>query len=143
MITAQSSIDIGRSVEDVFAFVTNPRNEPRWHTDVQEATVTSEGPIGVGTTSRWVLRFLGRKEGIMEVTAYDPPNKAELTARSGPMKPTITYLFEPVDGGTRFTRRVDVEPGGPFRLMAPMMRRQIPRRNGQFLVNLKRVLETG
>jgi hypothetical protein len=50
-------------------------------------------------------------------------------------------VFEPADGGTRFTRRVQIKVSGIMRLMEPMMRLMTPKGNAGFLANLKRVLE--
>jgi hypothetical protein len=59
----------------------------------------------------------------------------------GPMKPMLTYLFEPADGGTTFTRGVQLEVSGMMRLMQPIMRMMMPKSNAGFVANLKRVLE--
>jgi carbon monoxide dehydrogenase subunit G len=59
----------------------------------------------------------------------------------GPMQPTLTYLLEPADGGTRFTRRVQIKISGIMRVMEPLMRLMTPKRNADFVANLKRVLE--
>jgi hypothetical protein len=59
------------------------------------------------------------------------------------MHPTITYLFEPVGTGTRFTPRIDLEPEGMARLMAPLLPSMIRRGNAKFVENLRRVLEPG
>jgi uncharacterized protein YndB with AHSA1/START domain len=142
VIRDAASLTIERPVEEVFAFVSDAANEPRWHTDVLAVSATSAGRVGVGSTFRWVVDFMGRKDMDVEVTQLDPGRREVLRARSGPMLPTITYLFEPANGATRFTRQVEVEPRGLMRLMEPMMRGMIGKRNRQFVGNLKRVLET-
>jgi uncharacterized protein YndB with AHSA1/START domain len=40
--TRQATID--RPVEEVFAFVSDPTNDPQWHETVLEVTPISEGP---------------------------------------------------------------------------------------------------
>jgi hypothetical protein len=59
----------------------------------------------------------------------------------GVMRPTITYSFEPMDGVTRFTRRVQFDVPGLMRLMQPLVRASGTKRNDEFLANLKRALE--
>lgn len=49
MITVEKSIVIGRSAEDVFAYVSDQTNAPRWQRGVLEVRRVTEGPIGVGT----------------------------------------------------------------------------------------------
>jgi polyketide cyclase/dehydrase/lipid transport protein len=142
MLTRESSVLINRPVQDVFAFVSDATNDPQWHTDVVEASrVSGDGSVGVGTTVRWVLSFMGRKEALMEVTRYEPDRLVELRARSGPMTPTLTYRFEVVDGATRFTRVVEPHPEGVYRLLTPLLGGMIAQRNRGYLDNLRRVLE--
>lgn len=141
MISIESSTIIQRPVETVFAFVSDARNDPQWHTDVLEATRTSEGPLGSGSTFCWIINFMGRKEMVVQITRYQPSHQVILQATSGPMLPTLTYTFTPADGGTRFTRHVDIQPAGLFRLMQPMMRSMIRKQNPNFLMNLKHALE--
>jgi carbon monoxide dehydrogenase subunit G len=71
----------------------------------------------------------------------DEPTDPELTTRAGLLKPTLTYRLEPSDGGTRFSRRVDVQPSGVFRIMEPMMRSMVQKGNARFVQNLKNALE--
>jgi uncharacterized protein YndB with AHSA1/START domain len=142
MIDVANSITINRPVEEVFAYVTDTANDPAWHTDILEARKTSEGAIGTGTT--WHQRFkpfMGISEGTAEVAAFEPNRMEVLRGVAGPMKPTLTYLFEAADGGTTFTRRVHIEVSGVMRLMQPIMRMMVPKSNGGFVANLKRVLE--
>ena len=141
MITAESSAEINRRPEEVFAFVTDASNDPAWHTDILEASRLSDAPIGVGSRFRWVMKFMGRKEAEIEIVAFDPPSSAQARMVKGPVHPTITYRCEPARSGTRFSRRIDYEPEGMYRLMAPMMASMIRKRNGQFVENLRRVLE--
>lgn len=142
MIDTSGSVTINRPVEDVFNYVTDMSNDPSWHTDVLEARKTSEGPVGVGTI--WHSRFkpsMGVSEGDMEVVAFEPNRMEVLRGVIGPMQPTLSYMLEPIDGGTRFTRRIQIKVSGMMRVMEPLMRLMTPRRNAGFLANLKRVLE--
>jgi len=49
---------IGRPVEEVFAYVMDVSNWPKWNTYLLEVAKTSKGPLGVGTTFRGVSQFL-------------------------------------------------------------------------------------
>ena len=50
MVKIEVSAVIDRPVEDVFAFMSNPENDPQWQSDTAETKITSQGPMGVGTT---------------------------------------------------------------------------------------------
>lgn len=142
MISVKSSDVIDRPVGDVFAYAADQSNEPEWHTDVLEIKPTPGSPdSGVG--SKWIvtIRFMGRNEYEVEVTAFEVNRRVEITTRTGPLRPTTNYLFEPEGDGTRFTRTVDIPTHGFMRLMAPFMGANARRRNQRFVQNLKRRME--
>jgi hypothetical protein len=142
MIDVARSITINRPVAEVFAYVSDVSNEPAWHTDVLEARQTSEGPIGIGTTFLILVKpSMGVSEGVTEVIGFDPNRRQVMWGEMGSMRPTITDLFEPADGGTKFTRRIQIEASGLMRLMLPLVRPMTGKIWTGFLANLKRVLE--
>jgi hypothetical protein len=47
----EGEIVIGRPVEEVFDFVADERNEPRYNVQMRRAEKISEGPIGLGTSA--------------------------------------------------------------------------------------------
>jgi uncharacterized protein YndB with AHSA1/START domain len=142
MVAFENAVTINRPPDEVFAFVTDPANEPRWHTDVLVARRTSEGPIKKGSVVEFTVNFMGKKQIPLRVEEYVRGRRMVLAATApGPLMPTFTYSCEPANGGTRFTRRGDIRLGGLMRLMEPMMGGMASRRAAGFLENLKRVLE--
>ena len=65
IIDVSTSIEIERSADDVFAFVSEFPNNPRWQRGQVSCTWTSEPPLRVGSTYDQHARFLGteRAEG--------------------------------------------------------------------------------
>jgi carbon monoxide dehydrogenase subunit G len=142
MISAESSTSIARPAAEIFEFVSDLRNDPRWHTDILEARLAEEGPIGKGSTFAVRFRpFMGRSEGTVTVSDYEPPRRLVLKGKMGKMAPTLILSVEPQGEGSRFTRRVEMEPPGMMRLMAPFMGGMFRKQNAGFVANLKRVLE--
>ena len=147
-ISAESSAIINRPVQEVWDFVADPRNEPKWHTDILEIRSAADPASGpgqdwvVGKALTVTVQFMGRKNYQVEVTKKEDNHLLEITTTTGPMKPVATYLFERSNGGTRFTRHVDIPVEGPMRLVRPLMRRNAAKRNAQFVQNLKGLLET-
>ena len=142
MIAAESSTSIARPAPEVFEFMSDVRNEPRWHTDILEAHLTGEGPIGQGST--FAIRFkpfMGHSEGTLTVARYEPPRRLELRGKMGKMAPTFTLSVDPQGDGSRFTRRVEMELPGVMRLLAPFMKGSFRKQNAGFIENLKTVLE--
>jgi len=142
MATLELSIVINRPVEEVFAFVSNPENNPMWSSVSKEVKITSAGPIGVGTTYRSVVAFLGRRmEGEVEFTEYEPNRSFAQKTRSGPVPVESRVTFERVEGGTRVTNTQVAEPGGFFKLAEPLLVSMIKRQFEADFANLKDLLE--
>jgi uncharacterized protein YndB with AHSA1/START domain len=142
MITMESSASIARPATEVFEFVSDLRNDPRWHTDILEARLTGDEPIGQGTTFAIRLKpFMGQSDGSVTVSEYEPPRRLVLRGQMGKVAPTLILIVEPQGDGSRFTRRVEMEPPGMMRLLAPFMNGMFRKRNAGFVANLKRVLE--
>jgi uncharacterized protein YndB with AHSA1/START domain len=141
MISAEHTVDIHRPIADVFEFVSDQTNEPSWHTDVLK--VSPEEPLRLGSTVTWLVKFMGENEYVSEVTSFEPQRRIELTAREGPLKPILTHTFEQTNGGTRYTRHVQIPLEGMFRLVGPVMKATgaARKRNTRFAENLRTLLE--
>jgi uncharacterized protein YndB with AHSA1/START domain len=137
----ERTIMIARPPADVFRYVADVRNDPTWHTDVLEVRSSSD-IVGVGTVFDVKVKpSMGASEGTMTVSRFEPGELVEFRGRMGRMEPTVTNICEPDKGGTRVTRRVEIEPPGMMRAMTPLMKRMIGKSNEGFLANLKRLLE--
>jgi len=141
----QREIVIIRPVEEVFDFVTDARNEPRFNPRILSAEKTTSGPIGRGTCFVLVSKAMGRPMAVeYEITAYERPRR--MTSRTISGLPLIDVesaeTFEPVGGGTRMRWVWEVKPRGAVgRLMAPVFARMLGRRLDRAFANIKRVLE--
>lgn len=142
MIDQSHTVTIDRPVGEVFDFVAEPSNEPTWHFDVREVVRPKRGPIALGTTYEWVVRFLGTKTYIGEVTAFEPNRVIEMTTREGPVLPQLTHTFQTEGDRTIYTRRVRFDTRGLFKVMEPLIKR-MPSPNARWAENLKLVLEGG
>jgi carbon monoxide dehydrogenase subunit G len=141
MINYESSTFIARPAEDVFAYVADVRNDQHWHKDVKSATVIKgDGQLAVGT----VFDVKGMVSGTEEIITYEAPHKVVLKGGDmGKIVPTEIRTIQPVDGGVRFTRHVDLNAGGFMGWMTKRILGWITKRNHQFVENLRQVLEGG
>jgi len=142
MATFDVSTTIKRPVEDVFAVLSNVENNPKWSSVALEAEQTSPGPIGVGTTARFVGKFLGRRiESESEVTEFEPNRKYSWKSKSGPFPIKASTTFEQIEGGTRVNTTAEAEPGGFFKLAEPLMMSMGKRQFQNDLDNLRDLME--
>src|SRR3954470_16811516 len=97
---------IDRSVEEVFAFLADGTNDPKFSPRVQEIAKTTEGPVGVGTVYKSTVKDAGMKSSReFELTEYVPPTRIRWTERSKNIVfvPEGGYDLTPADGATRLT----------------------------------------
>ena len=59
MARVEGEMMIQRPVEEVFDFVADERNEPRYNPHMLHAAQISDGPIGLGTRFRAELKAMG------------------------------------------------------------------------------------
>ena len=143
-VRVERSVSIARPPADVFAFVSDIRNDPKWHTDVREAKASTE-QVGLGTVFEVTMTkaSMGVSGGTITVAEFDPPRAVVFQGKMGKMEPKVSYTVEPEGAGARYTRVVEIPTKGPMSLMAPMIKRMVGKANDGFLANLKRVLESG
>jgi Polyketide cyclase / dehydrase and lipid transport len=134
MATFQNTVTIRRAVEDVFTFLADFENIPKWNYAIVETKKTSPGAVGVGTTYRQIRSIPDRSEEGFKVTAFD----------IGPFIATISYLLTPIGDETRLTNAVDLKPSSAvLRLFAPLAVSRVKASVAANLERLKQVLETG
>jgi uncharacterized protein YndB with AHSA1/START domain len=140
-----TSMLIARPVEEVFAFLLNPKDSaPRMDpAGGGLVLMTPDGPPGPGTTFIFRQRVMGRTtETKTHLTAVDTNRRVEFDAEIGPMRPRCTLTFEPVAEGTLVIFRGDSHPRGPLKLVTPVMDRMGQKNWTHRLARMKEVLES-
>jgi hypothetical protein len=101
MATSENTVLMGRPIEEVFAFLSDFENVPRWNYAIVETRKVSQGPVGVGTIYQQVRSVPSRGEERFAVTAYDPPRQLELRGQLGPFPSRLSDALDAVPEGTR------------------------------------------
>ncbi len=137
---------INREVGEVFAFLSRPENMAIWEPDTIAHDQTSEGPMAVGTTTQWHVRFLTRSmRWTHVVTGFEPNRKISLESTSGPFRLDVQLFCAPIEGGTEVTwlGEADSGLGGVFgRLAEPLVVATFRRHQLGNLRRLKVLLES-
>ena len=139
----QNAITIERSAAEVFEYLADFENVPTWNYAVEETRKISEGPVGVGTKYRQVRKLPRRSEDGFEVTEFEPEARLSVEGTFGPFPGRFRYLLEPVDGGTRVTNVVELQPSGVLRLVGGLATSKLKSAVGANLGKLKELLEGG
>ena len=124
------SIDVGRSAEEVFAYLNDVKNNVQWEKEVVEMEYTSEGPVGVGSTGRRVEKFMGTEVSTWEITEYEENKHLAVEFASPKFQGDVTWDLEPMDDGTRVGFQMRGRPKGlvsklVMPLFMPMVKRQV------------------
>lgn len=144
MTKIEHSVVIGRPIEDAWAYVIDPANNPVSQGPVIEVRRGVGVPMQVGSELEEVMEFLGRRfEVTWVVTEYEPMRRSAVRATSGPVPMHSSYLFEPVAGGTRFTMGAEMEAHGLFKLAEPVFARMVRREAASSCEVVKERLEAG
>lgn len=142
MTRVNINITINRPADKVFAYLSNPEKNPIWQGGMKEAIITSDGPLGVGSTYTQIASFLGRRiESNFEIVAYEPGRmiKGKTTASSFPIE--FTRAVEPSGEATQVHALIEGEAGGFFKLFGPLLNWIVRRSIKGDYANLKRILE--
>jgi uncharacterized protein YndB with AHSA1/START domain len=138
-----SRITIDRSVEDVFAVLTDVEKSGIWFPGDGEEHWTSRPPHGVGSTRHAVVRMRGRTtENDAVVTEYDPPHRAAMAGTS-PNAPFVgTFVFTPDGEATLVEVTIELSLRGAARIAEPLFTAWYRRAWIRALQTLKGMMES-
>lgn len=141
---AKVSVVIDQPVDEVFAFVSVPENNPQWQESVIEVVPLSAQRTGVGAKGRFRRRSLGREmAGTAEVVEYEPNSSFAYQGTAEPVSFTLRYTFHSLGDSTRLDLVVEGESHGFFGLVGPLLTRRLREQYQSHLDDLKRLLESG
>ncbi len=144
MSEVTNRITIRRSIEDVFAVLTDVEKTGIWFPADVEEHWTSPPPHGVGSTRHAVVRMLGRRsENDAVVTGYDAPHRAVIEGTSANAPFVGTLVFRREGEGTHVEVTTELTFKGVARIAGPIAAAWYGRLWARGLENLKRLMESG
>jgi uncharacterized protein YndB with AHSA1/START domain len=124
MTRIEHQVKIDRPAEEVFDFLADGANNPRWQPPAVETTQTN-GPLGVGTEFHQTMRHpLGFKVSAnYRIVSYERPRELALqTSSGGPIRPTQRYeLTADTDGFTTLRTIIEYHPQGLVQIALPVL----------------------
>jgi uncharacterized protein YndB with AHSA1/START domain len=121
MRRVQRTAQIAAPPDEVYAFLAEPANLPRWQAGIVAAERTSPPPTTVGSTARVMLELMGQQVSAeITVREADPPRRLALAASVSGMGIVASLDLTPHDGGTEITLASEVRAENIF--MAPLER---------------------
>ncbi|HET9782955.1 MAG TPA: SRPBCC family protein [Candidatus Dormibacteraeota bacterium] len=138
----KGDIVIDRPVEDVFDFVADERNEPKYNHQMTVAEMLTNEPIGMGSKFHSVMQRNGvTTDMAVEYTEFDRPRRIASRIHGSNMDFNGALLFEPKGAGTKMTWLWNIELRGFYRLLGPLVRRMGERQELSIWTGLKSLME--
>jgi uncharacterized protein YndB with AHSA1/START domain len=146
MALVESSVLINRPVEDVFQFIADFENYPKWNHSMLECKRTTEGSTRAGTIFDSRMVYMGQKYSApLKITEYKPNEKITFYASQFGFFKWFrgSFSFEEVNGATKVTIAADTDFVALFKPMLIIMPVLGKRTWGKHLGELKRIIESG
>jgi uncharacterized protein YndB with AHSA1/START domain len=143
-VTVERSVTIARPAEEVFAFLADARNDPRWCASVVACEQRSGDGPGLDASYRARHKptpFHPVMSRLIRVVEYQPPRLVRWCQEDSNGVFHIAYELEPIGEETRFVQRDRIEwkvPGPVGRLAERLF---VRRHIGEQMTDLKRLLE--
>ena len=116
--------EIARPADEVFSFLADASNNPRWQSGMQSCEWTDEPPIGTGSRYRQVATFMGRPVvSVFEVSEFEPGRTIRIDTLESTFPISVIRTVTPIDSD-RCAVTADIS-GGPNvpRVLQPLVRR--------------------
>lgn len=140
----EGTITIDRPIEEVFAFLGDGENDPKFSPRVQKIEKVTGGPVGVGTVYKSTVKDAGMTtEREFELTEFARPTKIRWRERSKNMVTASEggYDLAPSGAGTELTVHNVLEGHGFGKLILPLALRAARKDADAFAQRIKAAVE--
>lgn len=146
MAVLETSVKVNKSVEQVWAFITNLDNQKKLSTYITGIEVSE--PLKAGTKYKIETTSMGMKNiTTNEVVSFEPNKKFGVKTLAAPPASDVTntYLLEPDGDGTKLTLQMDATlvPAGMPSMpgMEDMMKNQMKAGLDTMMATTKKAIE--
>ncbi len=139
-----ATVVIDRPIEEVFAFLADGENDPKFSPRVLEIRKTTAGPPGVGTVYASTVKDVGVKtQREFRLTEFEPPTKIRWseTSKNAVTAPEGGYDLQPAGEGTELTVYNVLEGHGVGKLIAGFALRSARKGADDFARSIKAAVE--
>jgi uncharacterized protein YndB with AHSA1/START domain len=139
VIAFETDVRIGRPIQDVFTYVSNPANFPSWNSAVSAVRESEPG-------STYVMERqlpTGRAVNELRIVALERPVEFAIRTTAGPTPFSYDYRFSEDNGGTVVRLDAEVELEGVASFLSRLAGRAVKRGVDDNLAALKEILEDG
>jgi uncharacterized protein YndB with AHSA1/START domain len=138
-----NTVTINRSREDVFAFLADLENLPRWNYAIRRTRKVTSGPVAVGTRYHQLRTVPTHQEESLEVVELDHARRLTVRGTLNRLPARLAYVLESDGTCTVLSNSVELTVRGPLVLVSPLATRQVKQAVAANLAALKEILERG
>jgi hypothetical protein len=125
MLKFSADVKVNRSVEQVFAWLTDAANQGKFDKSSLRMEVLTPGPWHTGTQFRELRDLGGRQtEVLSEIAELEPNRRFVIRSKTGPGW-LGTWVMQPEGSGTRLRWTGELRMQGLGRLFEPLIGRQM------------------
>ena len=143
MLKLSETLHVDRTPAEVFDFIVNMENVPKWQPAVTRVTRLTDGPVRVGSQFREQARLAGRTiETTCEITTLESAKRFAFRASStGPFTYESQYELAPAGAGTHLQIEGRFHFRGWWRLVEPLLAMEVRKESRQELAQMKAAIE--
>lgn len=142
MAQIEGEIVIRRPIAEVFDFVADERNEPRFNPQMSSVEKLSDGAVGLGTRFSAEVMSGGKPVSmVVELVRFERPHRLGSRTTLPGMVILGELTFESLGDATRMRWAWDMQPTGALRWLRPLIVYMGRRQERRIWASLKRCLE--
>ena len=138
-----NTITINRPAAEVFAYLADLENLPRWNYAIQQTRKVSPGPVAVGTRYQQVRTVPTQQEESLEVVELEAGRRLTVSGTLNKLPARLDYDLESDAETTVLTNTVDLTLQAPLVVVSFLATRQIQKAVAENLAVLREILEDG
>lgn len=136
-----NTVTIRRQPPEVFAFLEDFENVPKWNYAIVETRKTSSGRVDVGSTYEQKRSLPKEAKETFEVIEHEANQRLAIRGDLGPFYGVLTYELKSVPEGTLLTNSAELEARGVSRVLARLVGDRVREAVAANLAKLKEILE--
>lgn len=136
-----NTVTINRPQPEVFAYLADFENVPRWNHAIERTRKITEGPVRVGSRYHQTRTLPRRAEETFEVVTFEPEHTIVVHGDLGPFHGDVAYVLESSGDATVVTNTMDLTASGPLRVVAPLASSRVSNAVAANLDVLRKILE--
>lgn len=143
ILSCEKSITVAVSPETAFALLDDLPRTPEWLKPCVELVNLSPGPNSVGDKLKYTFKQGGTK-GVMdgEILVREPNRRLMCRYADKTFQVDVDFHVSPAAEGAQLTHLIEITPKTWLvRMMAPLIRRGLPKQTREAMEGIKRILE--